>query len=96
MPNYRVPPLKPVRIPPSLSDEDKNYLAAKRLNQNNCYELVALYVELLRKHQDKGERILKSSFTQAVKYVFPPTEEEERKSKTSLIEKQHLINNIGE
>ena len=35
MPSYRVPPLKPVRIPPSLSDEDKNYLAAKRLNQNN-------------------------------------------------------------
>ena len=96
MPNYRVPTLKPVRIPPSLSDEDKNYLAAKRLNQNNCYELVALYVELLRKHQDKGERILKSSFSQAFRYVFPPTEEEDKKHKTSIIEKQHLINTIGE
>ena len=91
---YRVPPLKPIRIPPSINDEDRNYLAAKRSNQNATYELNALFIEFLRKHQSKGKRIIKVSFNQAFNYVFPKVENE--KINTQNLENEFQINSIGE
>ena len=31
-------PTKPIRIPPTMSEEDRHYLEIKRNNQNNVYQ----------------------------------------------------------
>ena len=41
-------PTKPIRIPPTMSEEDRHYLEIKRNNQNNVYQLTVLFIELLR------------------------------------------------
>ena len=86
---------KPVRTPPSLSEEDKQYLTIKRTNQNNTYELTGLFLGLLRLHESKGSRVTRVAFNQAHRYVFPNDEKNQIPPQHKSIE-EVKINSMGE
>ena len=71
-----VPALKPIRIPTSIGEEDKEFLAKKRTSQNASYQLTILFLDLLRKNAElRGvEKLSKTAFHIAHRYVFPPEE----------------------
>ena len=101
-----VPTLKPIRIPPTISEEDKKFLTIKRHNQNNVYQLTVLFIELLRKNQSAGQRLIRVAFNQAHRYVFPEVvkqqieeykeKQEQPKSSNDCLFDNHKINSIGE
>ena len=70
------PPLKPIRIPPSIGEEDREFLAKKRTSQNAAYQLTILFLDLLRKNQNVWgvEKLSRTAFNIAHRYCFPPEE----------------------
>ena len=94
-------PTKPIRIPPTISEEDRHYLEIKRNNQNNVYQLTILFIEMLRNNQGVGQRILRVAFNQAHRYVFPEALKETVKTHNNephanIMFDTHKINTAGE
>lgn len=94
-------PTKPIRIPPTMSEEDRHYLEIKRNNQNNVYQLTVLFIELLRNNQGVGHRVLRVAFNQAHRYIFPEATKEKSKQPSqephaNVMFDNHKINSLGE
>ena len=47
-----IPSLKPIRIPPSICEEDREYLAKRRTRQNYSHQASIYVLECIRKHDD--------------------------------------------
>ena len=52
MATSHVSALKPIRIPPSICEEDKEYLARRRTRQNYNHQASIYILECVRKHDD--------------------------------------------
>ena len=73
-----LPKPKPIRVPPTLSEEDREFLQIKRIVQNDIYQMTINFLDILRKHQDgtKGEKCFRTSFNMAMKHLYPPEPKE--------------------
>ena len=69
-----LPKPKPIRVPPTLNEEDRDFLQIKRIVQNDNYQMTINYIDLIRKNQDgtKGEKCFRTAFLTAIKYLYPP------------------------
>ena len=69
-----LPKPKPIRVPPTMGDEDREYLQIKRIMQNDIHQMTIYFLDLMRKNQDnnKGEKCFRTSFNAAIKYLYPP------------------------
>ena len=69
-----LPKPKPVRVPPTLMEADREFLQIKRIVQNDTYQMTINFLDLMRKNQDntKGEKCFRTSFNAAIKYLYPP------------------------
>tara|TARA_B100001250_G_C19775440_1_gene779303 strand:+ start:1075 stop:1353 length:279 start_codon:yes stop_codon:yes gene_type:complete len=47
-----IPALKPIRIPQSICEEDREYLARRRIRQNFSHQASIYILECIRKHDD--------------------------------------------
>lgn len=69
-----LPKPKPIRVPPTLIEEDREFLQVKRIVQNDTYQMCINFLDLMRKNQDntKGEKCFRTSFNMAIKHMYPP------------------------
>ena len=69
-----LPKPKPIRVPPTLGEDDREYLQIKRIMQNDIHQMTIYFLDLMRKNQDntKGEKCFRTSFNAAIKYLYPP------------------------
>ena len=69
-----LPKPKPIRVPPTLQEEDREFLQIKRIVQNDTYQMTINFLDLMRKNQDntKGEKCFRSSFGMAIRHMYPP------------------------
>ena len=69
-----LPKPKPVRVPPTLREEDREFLQIKRIVQNDTYQMTINFLDLMRKNQDdtKGEKCFRTAFNMAIKHIYPP------------------------
>ena len=47
-----IAPLKPIRIPQSIGEEDREYLSRRRIRQNFSHQASIYVLECIRKHDD--------------------------------------------
>ena len=69
-----LPKPKPVRVPPTLGEEDREFLQIKRIVQNDTYQMTINFLDLMRRNQDetKGEKCFRTAFNQAIRHIYPP------------------------
>ena len=69
-----LPKPKPVRVPPTLGEEDRDFLQIKRIVQNDTYQMTINFLDLIRRNQDdtKGEKCFRTAFNMAMKHIYPP------------------------
>ena len=69
-----LPKPKPVRVPPTLGEEDRDFLQIKRIVQNDTYQMTINFLDLIRRNQDdtKGEKCFRTAFNMAIKHIYPP------------------------
>ena len=69
-----LPKPKPVRVPPTLMEADREFLQIKRIVQNDTYQMTINFLDLMRKNQDdtKGEKCFRTAFNMAIKHIYPP------------------------
>ena len=69
-----LPKPKPIRVPPTMGEDDREYLQIKRIVQNDIHQMTIYFLDLMRKNQDntKGEKCFRTSFNAAIKYLYPP------------------------
>ena len=69
-----LPKPKPIRVPPTLGEKDREFLQIKRVVQNDTYQMTINFLDLMRKNQDetKGEKCFRTAFNQAIRHIYPP------------------------
>ncbi len=87
-----VPQLKPIRIPPSICEEDREYLAKRRTRQNYSYQASIYLLECIRKHQEIPPKYWVSGMDATKSYLH----QLETQAKAELTEEQLLMSKTQE
>ncbi len=62
--------LKPIRVPQNIPEEDKEYLARKRIKQNFSHQATIYVLECIRKHDEIPEKYWVSAIDAVRCYLF--------------------------
>ena len=87
-----VPALKPIRIPPSICEEDREYLAKRRTRQNYSYQASIYLLECIRKHQDIPPKYWVGGMDATKSYL----QQLEKQANAELKEEQLLMTKTAE